>query len=111
MTIIGNFKKQNEGFEGSISTLTLSKKVTISPVEKTSARAPIIGFTLVRMLSGCLVAISQRENPISGSGIEDPLLPPVLSGWSRPPGPPWFGIINQPSGSALAGAASISAGP
>jgi len=44
MTIMA-LKKQNEGFEGSIWTLTLGKKVPISPVETDQRRGPIIGFT------------------------------------------------------------------
>ena len=40
MSIIGNFTKQENGFQGTIATLTLKSKVNIVPVEKTSEKAP-----------------------------------------------------------------------
>lgn len=40
MAIIGTFTKQDSGFQGSIATLVVSAKVTITPVEKTSEKAP-----------------------------------------------------------------------
>jgi uncharacterized protein (DUF736 family) len=40
MAIIGNFSKQDGAFTGSVTTLTLKAKVSISPVEKTGEKAP-----------------------------------------------------------------------
>lgn len=40
MAIIGNFTKQDQGFQGSLATLTVKAKVTITPVEKTGEKAP-----------------------------------------------------------------------
>ena len=40
MSIIGNFTKQENGYQGTIATLTLKSKVNIVPVEKTSEKAP-----------------------------------------------------------------------
>ncbi len=40
MTIIGNFTKQDGAFAGTITTLTISAKVTIQPAEKANDKAP-----------------------------------------------------------------------
>ncbi len=40
MTIIGNFTKQDGAFAGTITTLTISAKVTIQPNEKTNDQVP-----------------------------------------------------------------------
>ena len=40
MAIIGTFTKQDNGFQGSITTLVVNTKVSITPVEKTSEKAP-----------------------------------------------------------------------
>ena len=40
MATIGTFTKQDGSFVGSLTTLTVKSKVTISPIEKTSEKAP-----------------------------------------------------------------------
>jgi hypothetical protein len=40
MATIGNFTKQDGSFAGSLTTLTVKAKVTISPIDKTSEKAP-----------------------------------------------------------------------
>jgi len=40
MAIIGNFTKQDNGFQGAIVTLSVSAKATITPVEKTGEQSP-----------------------------------------------------------------------
>lgn len=40
MTILGNFTKQKDSYEGSIATLALKAKLTIVPTEKTGENAP-----------------------------------------------------------------------
>jgi uncharacterized protein (DUF736 family) len=40
MATIGTFTKQDGSFAGSLTTLTVKAKVTISPIEKTSEKAP-----------------------------------------------------------------------
>jgi len=40
MAIIGTFTKQDNGFQGSLATLTVKAKVSINPVEKGSDKAP-----------------------------------------------------------------------
>lgn len=40
MAIIGTFTKQDSGFQGAIATLVVNAKVTITPIEKTSEKAP-----------------------------------------------------------------------
>jgi uncharacterized protein (DUF736 family) len=40
MATIGTFTKQDGSFVGSLTTLTVKAKVTISPIEKTSEKAP-----------------------------------------------------------------------
>ena len=40
MAIIGNFTKQDNAYQGTIATLSLSAKATITPVEKTGEQSP-----------------------------------------------------------------------
>jgi uncharacterized protein (DUF736 family) len=40
MAIIGTFTKQDKAYQGTISTLSLSAKATITPVEKTGEQSP-----------------------------------------------------------------------
>ena len=40
MATIGTFTKQEGSFVGSLTTLTVKSKVTISPIDKTSEKAP-----------------------------------------------------------------------
>ena len=40
MATIGTFTKQDGSFVGSLTTLTVKSKVTISPIDKTSDKAP-----------------------------------------------------------------------
>ena len=40
MAIIGTFTKQDGSFTGSLTTLTVKAKVTISPIDKTGEKAP-----------------------------------------------------------------------
>ena len=40
MATIGTFTKQDGSFVGSLTTLTVKSKVTISPIDKTSEKAP-----------------------------------------------------------------------
>ena len=40
MAIIGNFTKQDTAFTGTISTLTVTAKASITPIEKTGDQAP-----------------------------------------------------------------------
>ena len=40
MAIIGTFTKDDTGYQGSLATLTLKAKLTITPVEKSGEKAP-----------------------------------------------------------------------
>jgi uncharacterized protein (DUF736 family) len=40
MAIIGNFTKQDNAYQGTIATLSVSAKVTITPIEKTGEQSP-----------------------------------------------------------------------
>jgi uncharacterized protein (DUF736 family) len=40
MATIGTFTKQDGSFVGSLTTLTVKSKVTISPIDRTSEKAP-----------------------------------------------------------------------
>lgn len=40
MAIIGNFTKQDNGYQGTITTLTLKAKISITPVEHENEKAP-----------------------------------------------------------------------
>jgi uncharacterized protein (DUF736 family) len=40
MAIIGKFTKQDNAYQGTISTLLVNAKVTITPVEKTGEQSP-----------------------------------------------------------------------
>jgi uncharacterized protein (DUF736 family) len=73
MTIIGNFTQKHDGFEGSISTLTLKTKVSITPVEKASERAPDYRLYVGKSPIGAAwSATSQKGKPYLGVRLEDP---------------------------------------
>ena len=40
MAIIGNFTKQDNAYQGTIATLSVNAKATITPVEKTGEQSP-----------------------------------------------------------------------
>lgn len=40
MAIIGNFTKQDNAYQGTISTLSVNAKATITPIEKTGEQSP-----------------------------------------------------------------------
>jgi uncharacterized protein (DUF736 family) len=40
MAIIGTFTKQDNAYQGTIATLSVSAKVTITPIEKTGEQSP-----------------------------------------------------------------------
>ena len=40
MAIIGNFTKQDNAYQGTIAPLSVSAKVTITPIEKTGEQSP-----------------------------------------------------------------------
>jgi uncharacterized protein (DUF736 family) len=40
MAIIGTFTKQDNGYQGSLATLTVKAKLNITPVEKTVEKSP-----------------------------------------------------------------------
>jgi uncharacterized protein (DUF736 family) len=40
MAIIGNFTKQDNAYQGTIATLAVNAKATITPVEKTGEQSP-----------------------------------------------------------------------
>ena len=40
MAIIGNFTKQDNAYQGTIATLSVNAKATITPIEKTGEQSP-----------------------------------------------------------------------
>ncbi len=73
---IGTFTKSEDGFTGTIRTLTLSTKVKLVPVEKKSEKAPDF-----RILSGTLEIgaawknISRESRPYVSAILDDPSFP------------------------------------
>jgi len=61
MAIIGTFTKQDGAFAGSLATLTLKAKVTISPVEKSGERAPDFRVYLGKSEIGAAWSATSKE--------------------------------------------------
>ncbi len=55
MAIIGNFTKQDNAYQGTISTLSVNAKATITPVEKTGDQSPDF-----RVFAGKAVSVLAR---------------------------------------------------
>ena len=79
MAIIGTFTKQDNGFQGSLSTLTVKAKVNIAPVEKTSEKAPDYRvFAGNAEIGAAWSATSKEGNPYLSVKLDDPSFPTAI---------------------------------
>ena len=80
MAIIGNFTKQDGAFAGSITTLTLKAKVSISPVEKTGEKAPDFRvYAGTTEIGAAWSATSKEGNAYLSVKLDEPSFPaPIL---------------------------------
>lgn len=98
MATIGTFTKTNDGFTGTVSTLTLDAKVQVRPAEKTSEKAPAYRIFAGRAEIGAAWKKTSNEGrDYLSVKLDDPSLPaPILANlfemesgeyeliWSRP---------------------------
>ena len=73
MAIIGTFTKQDTGYQGSLSTLTVKAKVRITPVDKTSDKSPDYRvFTGNTEIGAAWSATSKEGNAYLSVKLDDP---------------------------------------
>jgi len=76
MSIIGNFQKQNDGYAGTIRTLTLNVKAVLRAVEKTSDKAPDFRVFAGNVEIGAAWStVSKAEKPYVSVKLDDPSFP------------------------------------
>jgi len=76
MTTIGNFTKQEDGFAGTLRTLTFSVKVKIVPIAKDSDKAPDYRVLAGAMEIGAAWKRQTAANkPYLSVKLDDPSLP------------------------------------
>ena len=79
MAIIGTFTKQDNGFQGSLATLTVKAKVNIAPVEKTSEKAPDFRvFANNAEIGAAWSAKSKEEKDYLSVKLDDPSFPTAI---------------------------------
>jgi len=81
MAIIGTFTKADNGFQGTLTTLTLKAKLNITPVEKTAEKAPDYRVYAGAVEVGAAWSASSKEGkPYLSVKLDDPSFSgPVLA--------------------------------
>jgi len=81
MAIIGTFTKQDDAFAGSLTTLTVKAKVTISPIEKSGEKAPDFRVYAGNAEIGAAWSATSKEGKAYLSvKLDDPSFPaPILA--------------------------------
>ena len=73
MAIIGTFTKQDNAYQGTIATLSLSAKATITPVEKTGEQSPDFRVSVNKAEIGAAwKATSKAGNAYISVKLDDP---------------------------------------
>ena len=76
MAIIGTFTKQDNAYQGTISTLSVNAKATITPVEKTGEQSPDFRvFAGKAEIGATWSATSKAGNPYISVKLDDPSFP------------------------------------
>jgi uncharacterized protein (DUF736 family) len=76
MAIIGNFTKQDNAYQGTIATLSVNAKATITPVEKTGEQSPDFRVFCGKVEIGAAwTATSKAGNPYVSVKLDDPSFP------------------------------------
>ena len=117
MAIIGTFTKQDDSFAGSLTTLTVKAKVTISPIEKSGEKAPDFRvYADDAEIGAAWSTTSQEGNTYLSVKLDDPSFPaPILARlvekdqgyvlvWTRSTPAP-----RSPSAAPISGASNASA--
>ena len=79
MSIIGTFTKQENGYQGTIATLTLKSKVNIVPVEKTSEKSPDFRIFAGNVeLGAAWSSTSKEKHPYLSVKLDDPSFPAAI---------------------------------
>lgn len=81
MTIIGTFTKQEDGFQGSLTTLTLKTKVAIRPIEaKAGEKSPDYRLFAGGSEIGAAWAVTGKSGtPYLSVRIDDPSFPAPIN--------------------------------
>ena len=76
MAIIGNFTKQDNAYQGTIATLSVNAKATITPVEKTGEQSSDFRvFGGKAEIGAAWKATSKAGNPYISVKLDDPSFP------------------------------------
>lgn len=79
MAIIGTFTKQDDGYRGVVTTLALKGKVNISPVEKSSEKAPDFRVFAGNVEVGAAWSQTSKEDkPYLSVKLDDPSFPAAI---------------------------------
>ncbi|KHK52055.1 hypothetical protein PI87_19650 [Ralstonia sp. A12] len=80
MANIGTFTAQNDGFTGTLRTLTLNIKVKFVPNDKTSENAPDFRIQVAGGydLGAAWKKVSQSERPYLSVTLDDPSFPATI---------------------------------
>ena len=80
MANIGAFTVQNDGFTGTLRTLTLNIKVKFVPNDKTSENAPDFRIQVAGVydLGAAWKKVSQSERPYLSVTLDDPSFPATI---------------------------------
>ncbi|TAL01125.1 MAG: DUF736 domain-containing protein [Rhodospirillaceae bacterium] len=80
MATIGTFTKQDNGFQGAITTLTVKAKVNIAAVEKTSEKAPDYRIFAGNAEIGAAWSQESKEgNKYLSVKLDDPSFPAAIT--------------------------------
>lgn len=79
MTTIGHFRRDGEGFTGSIATLNLDIAIKLTPAEKFSARAPDFIATVGSYACGAAWKLGEAGGALLSLKLDDPAWPEPLS--------------------------------
>ena len=76
MAIIENFTKQDSAYQGTIATLSVNAKATITPIEKTGEQSPDFRvFAGKAEIGAAWKATSKAGNPYISVKLDDPSFP------------------------------------
>lgn len=81
MAIIGTFTKTDNGYQGSLATLTLKAKLTFTPAEKTGEKSPDFRiYSGSTEVGAAWSAKSKDDKPYLSVKLDDPSFPaPILA--------------------------------
>jgi uncharacterized protein (DUF736 family) len=81
MAIIGTFTKADNGFQGTIATLTLKAKLTLAAIDKTGEKAPDFRvYAGAVEIGAAWSGISKDNKPYLSVKLDDPSFPaPILA--------------------------------